>query len=214
MALKLYFLRHGQTAYSTTGGYCGTPENDPGLTPEGILMAKEFAEAYAHHPWQAVYVSPLQRARQTAQPLCDRLGMEMNIRSGLREVAYGEWEGLHPKEVYQRDHDLYMQWLTDPAWNSPPGGERGIDIARRGNRVLEEIEDRFDDGNVLLVSHKATIRILLCSLLGIDVGRYRDRFAMPVTGLSVVELSSRGPLFHSIAERSHLSPYLRSLPST
>jgi probable phosphoglycerate mutase len=80
--------------------------------------------------------------------------------------------------------------------------------------VLEEIEDRFDDGNVLLVSHKATIRILLCCLLGIDVGRYRDRFAMPVTGLSVVELSSRGPLFHCIAERSHLSPYLRSLPST
>ena len=214
MALTLYFLRHGQTAYSKTGGYCGTPENDPGLTPDGMAMAKEFAETYAHTPWQAVYVSPLQRAIQTATPLCDRLGIQMEIRSGLKEVAYGEWEGLHPREVYQRDHDRYMRWLTDPAWNSPPGGERGMDIARRATHVLEEIEGRFGDGNVLIVSHKATIRILLCSLLGIDIGRYRDRFAMPVAGLSVVELSSRGPLFHTIAERSHLSPYLRSLPST
>ena len=84
MALTLYFLRHGQTAYSKTGGYCGTPANDPGLTQDGIAMAKEFAEAYAQTPWQAVYVSPLQRARQTAKPLCDRLGIAMEIRSGLK----------------------------------------------------------------------------------------------------------------------------------
>jgi probable phosphoglycerate mutase len=106
MGLKLYFLRHGQTAYSKTGGYCGTPENDPGLTPEGIEMAKAFAAFYCHLPWQAIYVSPLQRARQTAQPLCDKLGMTMKLRSGLKEVAYGEWEGLHPTQVYERFHDL------------------------------------------------------------------------------------------------------------
>ncbi len=214
MALTLYFLRHSQTAYSETGGYCGRPENDPGLTPAGFEMAEAFADSYAKHPWQAIYVSPLQRARQTAKPLSNRLGMPMTIREGLREVAYGEWEGLHPSEVYKRDHDRYMQWLTDPAWNSPPGGERGIDIARRATHVLEEIEDRYEEGNVLIVSHKATIRILLCNLMGIDIGRYRDRFDMPVTGLSIVELASRGPLFHVIAERSHLSPYLRSIPST
>ncbi len=214
MGLKLYFLRHGQTAYSKTGGYCGTPENDPGLTPEGIEMAKAFAAFYCHLPWQAIYVSPLQRARQTAQPLCDKLGMTMKLRSGLKEVAYGEWEGLHPTQVYERFHDLYMQWLTDPAWNSPPGGERGIDIARRCSHVLEEIEDNYDLGNVLIVSHKATIRIMLCHLMGIDIGRYRDRFAMPVAAVSVVEMSSRGPLFHAISDRTHLSPYLRSLPST
>jgi probable phosphoglycerate mutase len=214
MALKLYFLRHGQTAYSETGGYCGTPENDPGLTPEGLEMAEAFAEAYCHLPWQAVYASPLQRAIQTAKPLCDRLKITLEIRAGLKEVSYGEWEGLHPRQVYERYHDLYMQWLTDPAWNSPPGGERGIDIARRSYHVLEEIEDRYATGNVLLVSHKATIRIMLCHLMGIDVGRYRDRFAMPVAGVSIVELASRGPLFHVIADRSYLSPYLRSLPCT
>lgn len=214
MNLMLYFLRHGQTAYSETGGYCGKLENDPGLTPDGIEMAHSFAQAYASLPWTAIYVSPLRRTIQTAKPLCDATGMEMKLRSGLQEIGYGEWEGMHPRDILQKDRDLYVHWLIDPAWTAPPGGERGIDIARRASQVLEEIEHTHQTGNVLLVSHKATIRIMLCELMGIDVGRYRDRFIMPVAAVSLVEMAKRGPLFHFMADRSHLSDYLRSLPST
>jgi probable phosphoglycerate mutase len=138
----------------------------------------------------------------------------MQIRKGLSEISYGKWEGMHPKDVDRQFHDEYVRWLTDPAWNAPPGGERAIDIARRSSEVLEEIEQTYKEGNVLLVSHKATIRIMLCTLLGIDVGRYRDRFAMPVAAVSIVELAPQGPLFHALADRSHLGAYLRSLPST
>ncbi len=214
MGVFLYFLRHGQTAYSLTGGYCGTPENDPGLTAEGVAMAEEFAETYAHLPWAAAYVSPLRRAIETARPLCDRVGMEMQIRDGLREVMYGRWEGMRPSDVDQEHHDEYVAWLTDPAWYAPIGGERAVDIARRSAQVLKEIEHTHQEGHILLVSHKATIRIMLCTLLGIDVGRYRDRMDMPVAAVSVVELAKRGPLFHTIADRSHLNEHLRSLPST
>jgi probable phosphoglycerate mutase len=214
MALKLYFLRHGQTAYSKTGGYCGTLENDPGLTLEGMKMAEAFAEFYGSLPWEAIYVSPLKRAIQTANPLCQKIGLPMQVRQGLKEIGYGQWEGMHPKDVDRLYHDLYVRWLTDPAWTAPPGGERGIDIARRSSQVLEEIEQNHTDGNILLVSHKATIRIMLCTLMGIDVGRYRDRFAMPVAAVSIVEMGDRGPLFHQIANRSHLDDYLKSLPST
>jgi len=214
MGVRLYFLRHGQTAYSITGGYCGTPENDPGLTPEGREMAQAFAKVYQHLPWKAAFVSPLQRAIETAKPLCQTVGLEMQIREGLKEIAYGEWEGLHPKVVNQKFHDEYVLWLTNPAWNGPAGGERAVDIAHRVSKVIEEIAQKYTDGCVLLVSHKATIRIILCELLGIDVGRYRDRLDMPVASLSIVELTHRGPLFQAIALRSHLSEYLRSLPST
>jgi probable phosphoglycerate mutase len=214
MTLKLYFLRHGQTAYSKTGGYCGTLENDPGLTLEGMKMAEAFANFYDHLPWEAVYVSPLRRAIQTATPICKKVDIEMQIREGLKEIGYGQWEGMHPREVDRQFHDLYVRWLTDPAWTAPPGGERGIDIARRSGEVIEEIEQNHPEGNVLLVSHKATIRIMICSLIGIDIGRYRDRFAMPVAALSIVEMGDRGPLFHQIANRSHLDEYLSSLPST
>jgi probable phosphoglycerate mutase len=214
MALMLYFLRHGQTAYSLTGGYCGTAENDPGLTPEGIQMAESFAQAYGSLLWTAIYVSPLRRTRQTAKPLCELVGLEMQRRDGLKEINYGQWEGMHPKEVDRAFHDEYVRWLTDPAWSAPSGGEKGVDIARRSSQVLQEIEHTYTEGNILLVSHKATIRIMLCTLMGIDIGRYRDRFSLPVGALSIVELGNRGPLFHIISDRSYLDDYLRSLPST
>ena len=89
-----------------------------------------------------------------------------------------------------------------------------MEIARRSLRVLEEIEREHRDGNVLVVSHKATIRIILCSLLGIDVGRFRYRLACPVGSLSIVEFSPAGPLLLSLADRSHLNEALRSLPGT
>lgn len=215
MGLMLYFLRHGQTAYSKTGGYCGRLENDPGLTPEGLEMAQAFADTYCSLPWKAAYVSPLRRTIQTATPLCEAVGLTMNLREGLQEIGYGLWEGMHPDEINRQFHDLYTRWLTDPAWYAPPGGERGIDIYRRSSEVIDEIKyTHGDEDHILIVSHKATIRIILCGLLGIDIGRYRDRFDMPVAALSLVELTERGPLFHFIADRSHLNDYLRLLPST
>jgi probable phosphoglycerate mutase len=75
--------------------------------------------------------------------------------------------------------------------------------------VLEEIERTHPSGNVLMVSHKATVRILLCSLLGIDVGRYRDRLSMPVAALSIVEMMEQGPLLLVLGDRTHLRQSLR-----
>ena len=130
----------------------------------------------------------------TAQPLCEAVGLTPQLRDGLKEIAYGQWEGKTPEEVNREFHDEYVSWLADPGWNAPTGGEKGVDIARRSSMVLEEIERTHPSGNVLVVSHKATVRIMLCSLLGIDVGRYRDRLSMPVAALSIVEMTGQGPL--------------------
>ena len=111
-------------------------------------------------------------------------------------------------------HDEYVRWLADPGWNAPTGGERGVDIARRSSMVLEEIERTHPSGNVLVLSHKATVRIMLCSLLGIDVGRYRDRLSLPVAALSVVEMTGQGPLLRVLGDRRHLREGLRLRPGT
>ncbi|MGK7884952.1 MAG: histidine phosphatase family protein [Crocosphaera sp.] len=207
MSLKLYFLRHGETTSSQTGTYCGRLDIE--LTPSGIEMAEDFAETYHDIPWRAVYCSPLKRAIATAKPLCDRLGINMELRNGLKEIYYGEWEGKTPEQVNREFHDDYVRWLADPGWNSPNGGEKGIDIARRSSEVLEEIENTHKTGNVLVVSHKATLRIILCSLLGVDVGRYRDRIGMSVAAVSIVEMAQHGPLVHLMGDRSHLRTELR-----
>jgi probable phosphoglycerate mutase len=182
---------------------------DINLTPEGHQMAKDFAQAYQSLTWTAVYTSPLWRAIDTANPLCEAIKMDMQLRDGLKEITYGQWEGKTPEEVDREFHDEYVRWLADPGWNSPTGGEKGVDIARRSSLVLEEIEQTHSTGNVLVVSHKATIRIMLCSLLGIDVGRFRDRIGIPVASLAIVEMAERGPLLQVMGDRSHLSEQLR-----
>jgi probable phosphoglycerate mutase len=213
MSLHVYFLRHGQTELSREDNFCGSGL-DPELTTEGLEMAQAFAAAYRAKPWQAVYCSNLKRSIASGQPLCDALSIQMQVRADLREIGYGKWEGL-TKEIVEREyHDDYVSWLADPAWHAPTGGELAVVIARRGLRVVEEITQQFTNGNVLIVSHKATIRVILCSLLGIDAGRFRYRLVCPVGSVSVVEFTSEGPLLHSLADRSHLSEALRSLPGT
>lgn len=138
----------------------------------------------------------------------------MQLKEGLKEIAFGQWEGKTPGDVDREFHDDYVRWSADPGWNAPTGGENGIDIARRSSLVLEEIEKSLITGNVLVVSHKATIRIMLCSLLGIDVGRFRDRIGLPVASISIVEMAAHGPLLHLMGDRSYLRESLRSRAGT
>lgn len=207
MNLIIYFLRHGETTASQTGGYCGTL--DPDLSSKGYQMAEDFANAYKSLPWVAVLSSPLRRAVATAKPLCEAAGIRMQLKEGLREIAYGQWEGKTPEEVNREFHDTYVRWLAEPGWNAPNGGERGIDIARRSSLVIEEIEQTCSAGNVLVVSHKATTRIMLCFLIGIDVGRFRDRINMPVASISIVEMAVHGPMLHMMGDRAYLREHLR-----
>ena len=212
MSVTIYFLRHGETTASRTGAYCGAL--DPELTAEGYQMAEDFAAAYRSLPWAAVFASPQRRAVATAEPLCKASGIHMQLKEGLREIGYGQWEGKTPEEVNREYHDAYVRWLADPGWNAPTGGERGIDIAWRSSPVIEEIERTCHAGNILIVSHKATIRIMLCSLIGIDVGRFRDRIRMPVAAVSIVEMALSGPLLHTLGDRSHLREHLRRRAGT
>ncbi|HXG86395.1 MAG TPA: histidine phosphatase family protein [Pyrinomonadaceae bacterium] len=213
MALSIYFLRHGQTAFSRSNSFCGSGL-DPDLTPIGLEMAQAFAASYSSTPWQAIYSSPLKRSLFTAQVLSQAVGMELKIRDELKEIGYGVWEGKSVEDVNRDFHDDYIKWSADPAWNSPTGGEPAMMIARRGIQVVEEVRQTYKDGNILIVSHKATIRTVLCALLGIDVGRFRSRLACPVASVSIVEFGNAGPLLKALADMTHLNESLRRQPGT
>ncbi|NJR26570.1 MAG: histidine phosphatase family protein [Richelia sp. CSU_2_1] len=212
MSLKIYLLRHGETFYSQTGGFCG--DLDPELTVEGSMMAEQFAATYAQFPWSAVYVSPMKRTIATAKPLCDAVGIEMQLRDGLKEIKYGKWEGKTVEFVREKYAQEYINWLTEPAWNAPNDGETSVQIASRSSLVIAEIQEKYKNGNVLVVSHKATIRIILCSLLGIDLGSYRNRIAALAASISIVKFDVRGPMLEVLGDRSYMDETLRNLPGT
>ena len=104
--------------------------------------------------------------------------------------------------------------MTESAWNAPQGGETAVEIANRSIPVIREIKEKHHQGNVLLVSHKATIRIILCSLLGIDLGCYRYRINILVASLSMVRFDVNGPMLEILGDRNHIPEHLRLRPGT
>jgi probable phosphoglycerate mutase len=210
--INLYMLRHGQTAASRENRFSGS--SDPPLTAVGEAMAQAFAQAYASLEWEAIYTSPMIRARQTADPLCRLTGLQPNVEDGLKEIDYGEWEGLRQAEARQRWPEAFEYWADDVASRGTPGGETAFHVAARAMRVVEAIRTRHRDGNVLVVSHKATLRVITCALLGLDVRLFRERIAQPVCAVTVFALTGTTALLTVHGDRAHLSEELRNQEGT
>jgi len=201
--LSLHFIRHGQTEFSRENLFCGTI--DPPLTSLGRAMADSIAESYANMKWQAIYTSTLQRTIATAAPLAQRVGIAIRKEPALGEIAYGEWEGKSQEEIAARFPAQFQRWIDDPASHGTPGGETAFQVAARALPVIDRIREEHADGNVLVVSHKATIRIIVCALLGMPLGRFRDRVACPTASLTTFEFGERGGMLVRLGDVSHLA---------
>jgi probable phosphoglycerate mutase len=210
--LELYLIRHGQTDFSRENRFCGSI--DPPLNDVGLRMADAFGAHYADRPWAAIYTSPSQRARRTAAALAGRIGVAPLVDEGLREISYGEWESLRHEDAKARWPEAYAYWAADTASRSTPGGETAFQVAARAALVLERIKREQGEGRVLVASHKATIRILICALLGLDVRLFRDRIAQPVAAVAKFELKKSGPLLTLLGDIEHLPPELRDQEGT
>jgi probable phosphoglycerate mutase len=210
--MNLYMVRHGQTASSRENRFTGS--SDPPLTAVGEAMAKAFADAYASTKWEAIYTSPMLRTRQTADPLARLTGLQATVEDGFKEIAYGEWEGLRQDEVKQRWPEAFAYWADDVASRGTPGGETAFHVAARAMRVVDAIRCRHHQGNVLIVSHKATLRIITCALLGLDVRLFRQRIAQPVCAVTMFAVTETAALLTVLGDRSHLSEELRNQEGT
>lgn len=210
--LDLLLIRHGQTDYSRENRFCGAI--DPPLNDVGLRMADAFGAAYAPRPWTAIYSSPRLRARQTADALARRISRDVSIDDGLAEIAYGEWEGMRHDEVKAKYPDAYAHWSADVASRGTPGGETAFAVASRAAPVLERIRETYGDGRVLVVSHKATIRIMVCALLGMDVRLFRDRLGQGVGAVTRFEITKKGATLVQLGDVSHLPADLRDIEGT
>ena len=196
-------FRHGDTEASGEGVLCG--ELDIPLAATGLAQAERVGIRGAALKPDALYVSPKLRARQTMEPIARLTGLSPTVREGLHEIAYGSWDGRREKEVQATEPEAYEAWGVDPALHPPPaGGENAFAIAARAMAVLEEARLAHPNQTVLLVSHKATIRVITCALLGLYVGRFRDRVSCPTASLTSFEFAARGPMLVRIGETSHL----------
>lgn len=171
---RILLVRHGATVLSAEDRFAGA--TDVALSEEGRAQARRLGRRLASEcAIAAVYASPLQRTRETAALVSGGLGRTIEVRDGLREIDHGRWEQMTRKEVEAAYPDEYRAWEEDPYTFAPVGGESGLAVTARALPTLRDIVVAHTGEQVLVVSHKATIRLLVSSLMGFDPRGYRDR---------------------------------------
>ncbi len=200
--LTLHLVRHGDTLQAAEGILSG--DLDPPLTDSGRAQAERIALVSKSLGLAAIYCSPKLRARMTAEPTAKVSGKTPVIADGLREIAYGRWEGMREADVRAQETEAFDAWHNDPAIQSPPGGETAFAIAARAVPVLADIVRTHASGHVMVFSHKATIRILVCALLGIPLARFRSHVACPTASITSFEVHGGIPMLIQAADVHHL----------
>jgi broad specificity phosphatase PhoE len=140
---------------------------------------------------------------ETATILAKPHGLTPIHRDGLREISHGRWEGLTRSEVEERYPEEYASWEADPFTFAPKDGESGLSVLARALPAVRDIVVAHPNERVLVVSHKATLRLILSSLLGFDERGYRDRLDQSPACLNVVDFKdpvrARLMLFNDIS---------------
>jgi len=201
MTTRLYLVRHGATPLTTEDKFSGA--ENVFLSDEGREQAEHLSQRLADDDIHAIYTSPLDRTKETAEIIARPHNLTPILKDGLREISHGHWEGLTRKEVEERHADEYTAWESDPFTFAPEEGESGISVLARALPVIREVVVKHKDGNILVVSHKATLRLIISSLLGFDVRGYRDRLDQAPASLNILDFKdtvrARLMLFNDIS---------------
>ncbi len=172
---RLILVRHGETVWHEENRYAGT--SDIALTPKGRGQAEQLAHWAAGAQLHGVWSSPLARARLTAAPAASAAGLHVQIENRLGELWFGRGEGLTPEEMRVRFPAERAAFEQDPVRHPLPGSDDPSAAAERGAAALGAIAHVQPSGaRSLVVGHSTLLRLALCRLLGLELGRYRAVF--------------------------------------
>ena len=166
--MKLYIARHGQTTWNVDDLVCGRA--DVPLTELGHQQAQKLAESSLDKKIDVILCSPLERARHTAQPISDAIGVPIQIDDRLVEFDFGSFDGT------SRFGEEF-QWIRAQMSTRFPGGESGFDVAYRVYSLLYEIKEKYADKTVLLVCHNCVSRAVRSFFMNLSTEEYGNYHA-------------------------------------
>lgn len=159
---KLYLVRHGETEYNKKGCYYGW--TNCSLSAEGIQQGKELAHTFEGLEYDVVLSSDLKRAVETALLINSR-SCEVLLDDRLRELHFGDWEGLGYQEIEQQYPKHWAKWTTDWINTTPPGGENLLSMSKRITAFMEDVLTRYEGKSIVLVSHKGCLQLIVTYLM-------------------------------------------------
>ena len=190
---RIVLVRHGETVWHAENRYAGSSEVE--LTERGREQAQALASWALDARISRLYVSPSGRAQMTARPVASALSLNPVIDVRLRELDFGDAEGLTSQEMRERFPEQYKAFCRNPVQHHLPGGEDPLAAIARGRASLDAIAaEAGPSARVLVVTHKTLIRLLLCDLLGIPPRRYRQVFpSLGNVSITEVVLGGKAP---------------------
>lgn len=170
--MQIVLVRHGATDWNLQGRCQGSTDRE--LSEAGVRQAEQISTLLSEERLQAIYSSDLRRARQTAELISRPHGLPVLIETQLRELDHGALEGLTFNEIKSLHGEFLIRWRSEPAEICVPGGERLADVAERAWQGLNEIVQRHEDADrLLIVSHNFPILGIVCRISGTHLNNYR-----------------------------------------
>lgn len=203
MSVRLFLLRHGETDWARERRFAGWREVP--LSERGRRQCEAAAQALAGTFPAAVYASPLERARTSAEAIAKPHRLEVRVEPAFREMGFGQWEGLTREEVAARFPAEHEGWRTAPDRFTAPGGEALAAVAERVRLGLDELKAVHGGETVILVTHAIVTRLIVLDALGLGLDRLWTVDAAPA-GISEVEYRDDWVTVHRMNTVAHLQP--------
>ena len=204
---KLILARHGETEWNVGKVFRGRA--DVNLNEVGIKQAELLGKHLCHLGLEAIYSSPVKRALDTANIVARCMEVAVCISEGLTDFDFGEWQSLSEQEVKRLYPDILNEWQSSPHKVRMPGGENLDDVTKRTAEVVDEVLSRHH-GNVLLVSHRVVLKVLICSLLGLDNSHFWN-ISQDVCGLTIFDYVDGRFVLTRHNDTSHLRELQKSV---
>lgn len=204
---RIYVVRHCQAIGNVKHWFQGIIDSE--ITDCGAKQLDCLAARFSSIPFDAIYSSPLQRARLTAEAVDRTLRLPIQIDDELREINGGILEGLPYAEIYRRYPEVERTWNDEPYRFDPPGGESMRKVYDRAGRLLDRVLCANPGKTVVLCSHGTLIRNLFCRVMELPLERINEIPFSNNTAVSLLEFDESGRcniVFRN--DDSHLPPEL------
>jgi len=201
--MKLLLIRHGQTDWNLSRRFQG--QSDVLLNEIGRKQAKALAKRLSNQSFDFVYSSDLQRAIETAKIICSGSECHSDPHQDprLREIKFGDWEGLTYNEIQEKYPGSLATWERDMYSSSPPNGETLEALAKRTGSFLDDLLKTHKDNTVLIVAHSGVLQVLICLALDISPLMYWQ-FYVSTASLSEISFYPAGAILNLFNDTSHL----------
>jgi alpha-ribazole phosphatase len=199
--MRLLLVRHGLTDWNIQNRFQG--QTDIPLNQPGIQQAQTLGRRLAKDAINHIYTSDLERARQTAAQIAAHHTCPLHVDPALREIHFGEWEGLTYPQIQAGHHQRFAEWWSNLLEIPAPRGESLTQLAGRIRSFLDRLVAQHQGQDILMVAHGGPLQVLLCLALNIPLDKFWQ-FHISAASISVVRFYSDGAILSQLNDTCHL----------